>query len=56
MSIKSYNIFGEELGEIIHMERRKSRQVKVGNIYVGGDAPITVQSMTTTRTKNIEDT
>jgi (E)-4-hydroxy-3-methylbut-2-enyl-diphosphate synthase len=38
------------------MERRKSRKVKVGNVYVGGDAPITVQSMTTTRTKNIEDT
>ena len=31
------------------MERRKSRKVKVGNIYVGGDAPITVQSMTTTQ-------
>ncbi|EHI98488.1 4-hydroxy-3-methylbut-2-en-1-yl diphosphate synthase [Clostridium sp. DL-VIII] len=38
------------------MERRKSRKVKVGNIYVGGDAPITVQSMTTTRTKDIEGT
>lgn len=38
------------------MERRKSRKVKVGNIYVGGDAPITVQSMTTTPTKNVEDT
>ena len=38
------------------MEKRKSRKVKVGNIYVGGDAPITVQSMTTTRTKNVEDT
>ncbi|WP_297425097.1 flavodoxin-dependent (E)-4-hydroxy-3-methylbut-2-enyl-diphosphate synthase [Clostridium sp.] len=38
------------------MERRESRKIKVGNIYVGGDAPITVQSMTTTRTKNVEDT
>ncbi len=38
------------------MERRKSLKVKVGNIYVGGDAPITVQSMTTTRTKNIAET
>ena len=44
-----------ELGEI-HMERRKSRKVKVGNIYVGGDAPITVQSMTNTPTKNVEAT
>ena len=27
------------------MERRNSRQVKVGNIYVGGSSPVTVQSM-----------
>lgn len=26
--------------------RRKSRKVKVGNVYIGGDAPIAVQSMT----------
>ena len=38
------------------MKRRISKKIKVGNIYVGGDAPITVQSMTTTRTKNIDDT
>ncbi|WP_315076955.1 flavodoxin-dependent (E)-4-hydroxy-3-methylbut-2-enyl-diphosphate synthase [uncultured Clostridium sp.] len=38
------------------MERRISRKVKVGNIYVGGDAPITIQSMTTTDTRNAEDT
>lgn len=38
------------------MERRISRKVKVGNIYVGGDAPITIQSMTTSRTKNVKDT
>ncbi len=29
--------------------RRKSNKVKVGNLYIGGDAPITVQSMTTAR-------
>ncbi|BCZ48034.1 4-hydroxy-3-methylbut-2-en-1-yl diphosphate synthase (flavodoxin) [Clostridium gelidum] len=38
------------------MKRRISKKIKVGNIYVGGDAPITVQSMTTTQTKNIDDT
>ena len=27
------------------MERRKTRKVKIGNIAIGGDAPITVQSM-----------
>ncbi|MFD7401497.1 4-hydroxy-3-methylbut-2-en-1-yl diphosphate synthase, partial [Streptomyces sp. NPDC059866] len=30
-------------------ERRKSRQIQVGSVAVGGDAPVSVQSMTTTR-------
>lgn len=38
------------------MERRISRKVKVGNIFVGGDSPITIQSMTTARTKNVKET
>lgn len=38
------------------MERRKSRKVKVGNVFVGGDSPVTVQSMTNTRTKDVENT
>ncbi len=38
------------------MERRKTRKIKVGNIFVGGDAPITVQSMTNTDTRNVEAT
>ncbi|MBI5938869.1 MAG: flavodoxin-dependent (E)-4-hydroxy-3-methylbut-2-enyl-diphosphate synthase [Caulobacterales bacterium] len=33
-----------------HIDRRKSRQIHVGNVPVGGDAPITVQSMTNTLT------
>lgn len=32
------------------MERRKTRQIQVGKVKIGGDAPITVQSMTNTRT------
>nr|WP_225751019.1 flavodoxin-dependent (E)-4-hydroxy-3-methylbut-2-enyl-diphosphate synthase [Pseudoclavibacter sp. Marseille-Q3772] len=36
--------------------RRKTRKVKVGSTYVGGDAPITVQSMTTTPTTDINAT
>jgi (E)-4-hydroxy-3-methylbut-2-enyl-diphosphate synthase len=32
------------------IDRRKSRQIRVGNVLVGGDAPITVQSMTNTLT------
>ncbi len=36
--------------------RRLSRQVRVGHVFVGGDAPIMVQSMTNTDTENIEAT
>jgi len=36
--------------------RRKSRQIKVGKVLVGGDAPVSVQSMTTTKTTDINGT
>jgi (E)-4-hydroxy-3-methylbut-2-enyl-diphosphate synthase len=38
------------------IERRKSRQIMVGSVPVGGDAPITVQSMTNTPTSDVEAT
>jgi (E)-4-hydroxy-3-methylbut-2-enyl-diphosphate synthase len=38
------------------IERRKCRQIHVGSVPVGGDAPISVQSMTTTLTTDIEGT
>ena len=34
--------------------RRKTRQVKVGDLLVGGDAAISVQSMTTTKTHDLK--
>ena len=34
-------------------ERRKTRQVHVGTVAVGGDAPVSIQSMTTTKTEDI---
>ncbi|MEU9356457.1 flavodoxin-dependent (E)-4-hydroxy-3-methylbut-2-enyl-diphosphate synthase, partial [Streptomyces griseoloalbus] len=34
-------------------ERRASRRIQVGSVTVGGDAPVSVQSMTTTRTSDI---
>ena len=37
-------------------ERRKSRQIAVGSVVIGGDAPISVQSMTTTKTDDVEAT
>lgn len=36
--------------------RRPTRQVRVGSVLVGGDAPISVQSMTTTKTADIDAT
>ncbi|HEX5563194.1 MAG TPA: flavodoxin-dependent (E)-4-hydroxy-3-methylbut-2-enyl-diphosphate synthase, partial [Nocardioidaceae bacterium] len=36
--------------------RRKSRQIKVGSVLVGGDAPISVQSMCTTLTADVNTT
>ncbi|OAN92248.1 flavodoxin-dependent (E)-4-hydroxy-3-methylbut-2-enyl-diphosphate synthase [Sulfitobacter geojensis] len=36
--------------------RRKSRQIMVGNVPVGGDAPITVQTMTNTLTTDVKGT
>jgi (E)-4-hydroxy-3-methylbut-2-enyl-diphosphate synthase len=37
-------------------ERRKTRQITVGDVAIGGDAPISVQSMTTTKTADVEGT
>ena len=37
-------------------ERRTTRQIHVGKVAVGGDAPISVQSMTTTKTADVEGT
>jgi (E)-4-hydroxy-3-methylbut-2-enyl-diphosphate synthase len=37
-------------------ERRHSRQINVGGVLVGGDAPVSVQSMTTTVTADVDTT
>ena len=38
------------------IKRKKTNKIKVGNIFVGGDAPITVQSMTNTLTTDVKGT
>jgi len=38
------------------IKRKKTKKIKVGKVGVGGDSPITVQSMTNTLTTNIKDT
>ncbi|MCD3194349.1 flavodoxin-dependent (E)-4-hydroxy-3-methylbut-2-enyl-diphosphate synthase [Clostridium botulinum C] len=38
------------------MIRKKTKKIKIGNIYIGGDSPITVQSMNNTDTRDIKAT
>jgi (E)-4-hydroxy-3-methylbut-2-enyl-diphosphate synthase len=38
------------------ISRRKSKQIFVGDVAIGGDAPISVQSMTNTNTCDVEAT
>ena len=38
------------------IHRKKTKVVTVGNVKIGGDNPISVQSMTNTSTKNVKDT
>jgi len=40
----------------LNIERRPTRKVKVGQIFIGGDAPIAVQTMTKTKTDNVKAT
>lgn len=40
----------------MNWERKATKQIKVGDVLVGGGAPVTVQSMTTTRTHQHEKT
>lgn len=38
------------------MPRKKTRAVQVGSLTLGGDAPVLIQSMTTTHTRDVEAT
>ncbi len=38
------------------IQRKKTKKIKVGNLEIGGDSPISVQSMTNTLTKDVEST
>jgi len=46
MSIRAYR----------DIKRKKTKKIKVGKVYVGGDAPISVQSMTNTLTTDVDKT
>jgi (E)-4-hydroxy-3-methylbut-2-enyl-diphosphate synthase len=41
---------------MIIMDRMQTKKVRVGNVYVGGDAPVSVQSMTNTDTRDVKST
>ncbi len=46
----------EEIRPYRYIKRRKAKKIFVGNVAVGGDAPIAVQSMTNTPTTDIQAT
>lgn len=49
-SVKCYNV-------VPHMvKRRKTRKVKVGGVAIGGNSPVSIQSMCTTKTENVKAT
>ena len=45
-----------EISSALLTPRKKTRQIQLGSVKVGGDAPISVQSMTTTKTANVDGT
>ncbi|HEY8349165.1 MAG TPA: flavodoxin-dependent (E)-4-hydroxy-3-methylbut-2-enyl-diphosphate synthase [Clostridia bacterium] len=38
------------------IKRKKTRKIRIGDIYIGGDAPVAVQSMTNTDTRDVAST
>jgi (E)-4-hydroxy-3-methylbut-2-enyl-diphosphate synthase len=53
-------IFVDPLAAVLYsgfvIQRRKARQIRLGKLRIGGDAPITVQSMTKTDTRDVRAT
>lgn len=41
---------------MVTFPRKPTRQIRVGSVAVGGDAPVSVQSMTTTKTSDVDGT
>lgn len=40
----------------MYLKRRPTKKIRIGNMYIGGDAPISIQSMTNTDTKDVGKT
>ena len=47
---------GLKIIKVILMQRYKTRQIQVGSVKIGGDAPISVQSMTFSKTRDVAGT
>ena len=56
LGLGSFGAIGMSYRPYQHIERRRSRQIFVGDVPVGGDAPITVQTMTNTPTTDVAAT
>ena len=56
MDVIDHLISSIDIHEEKQILRRKTHKVKIGNAYIGGDAPILVQSMTNTDTADITKT
>src|ERR687890_1339135 len=54
--MRSQEVFMSSIRPWRDIERRKSRQIMVGSVPVGGDAPISVQTMTNTPTEDAKAT
>jgi len=49
-------IYGNKMVTVSKINRHKTHKVKIGSVYMGGDSPVVVQSMTNTDTANIQAT
>ncbi|MCX8130091.1 MAG: flavodoxin-dependent (E)-4-hydroxy-3-methylbut-2-enyl-diphosphate synthase [Clostridia bacterium] len=42
--------------EYSYIKRRPTKRIRAGSLYIGGDAPVTIQSMTNTDTRDVKST
>ncbi len=56
LQAKNISYVGKYYQKPYGYQRFPAREVKIGNLYIGGNQPIRIQSMTTTATLDIEAT
>ena len=40
----------------MEMLRNRTKEIRIGNVWIGGSHPVAIQSMTNTKTENVEET